>query len=82
MGSQLPSPRLEERRYVCLKRNMLLCDPLLSQFCEDCWRVYMQAYYLEKGLMFGWKTRLACIADNIVTVEKFEELLEKWLEGG
>lgn len=37
----------------------------------------MQAYYWEMGKFFGMRTHLACVADNIVTLEKFGELLEE-----
>jgi len=68
------------KKWICLKRMELLDDPFRTDFCQECWRIYMQAYYWEKGLFHGMKSYLACAADNIVNIKRFEELIEKWLE--
>ncbi|MBU4332403.1 hypothetical protein KKD19_01420 [Patescibacteria group bacterium] len=66
--------------WVCLKRMQPLSDPFRTEFCEECWRIYMQAYYIENDLFFGMTSRLACQADNIVRIEEFARIIDKWLE--
>lgn len=74
----LPDPTSDDR-WVCLKRMEMLNDPLRTEFCTRCWRVYMQGYYWDHGL---GETRMACTGDNIVWVEEFARLLEEVLEIG
>lgn len=61
-------------KLFCTKRLQWIDNGFHSDFCRECWNLYMFEFYWEQGL---GKYRHWCLADNCVNEDVVEFVLQK-----
>lgn len=61
-------------KLFCTKRFQWMDDGFHSDFCEECWNLYMFEHYWLYGL---GKYRIWCLADNCVNKDTVEFVLQE-----
>jgi len=63
----------DNAQLYCTKRFEWIDNGFHSDFCRECWRIYMFEYYWTRGL---GKYRFWCIADNCAKKEIVDSVLQ------